>query len=130
MAENLKLFNEHSEYAEFVQTEDLARPNVSYCIEENEVHYNPMIIESLASIANLGENPSNALWTPTDDELLYIQTAFDAQEEDSVDWSSATLYVIKRSDIYKIWSDGSNTNGWEIAVNFNYKIEYFDQPAE
>ena len=43
MAENLKLFNEHSEYTEFVQTDDFTRPNVSYCIEEDEVHYNPII---------------------------------------------------------------------------------------
>ena len=43
MAENLKLFNEHSEYESFIQTEEFIRPNVSYCIEENEVHYNPII---------------------------------------------------------------------------------------
>lgn len=43
MAENLKLFNEHSEYEGFIQTDDFTRPNVSYCIEEDEVHYNPII---------------------------------------------------------------------------------------
>lgn len=126
MAENLKLFNEHSEYGSFIQTEGFVRPNVSYCIQENEVHYNPVIIESLASLANLGENPNNILWTPTSDELMYIQTAFDASEKDSVDWSSATFYVTKKSSNYKVLGDG--TGGWEIAVNFNYKIEYFDQP--
>lgn len=128
MAENLKLFNEHSEYGSFIQTEGFTRPNVSYCIEENEVHYNPVIIESLASIANLGENPDNALWTPTDDELMYIQATFDASEEDSVDWGSGTLYVTKQSTRYNIW--GNDTGGWQIAVDFNYKIDYFHQPME
>lgn len=125
MAENLKLFNEHSEYGSFIQTEGFVRPNVSYCIEENEVHYNPVIIESLASIANLGENPNSALWTPTSDELIYIQATFDASEEDSVDWSNATLYVSKYSDSYNIWSNGIS---WQIAVDFNYKIDYFYEP--
>lgn len=41
MAENLKLFNEHSEYESFIQTDDFTRPNVSYCIQEDEVHYSP-----------------------------------------------------------------------------------------
>lgn len=123
MAENLKLFNEHSEYGSFIQTEGFTRPNVSYCIEENEVHYNPVIIESLASIANLGENPDNVLWTPTSDELMYIQATFDALDAGSVDWSEGTLYVSKDNDNYNIW--GNNVGGWQIAVDFNYKIDHF-----
>lgn len=43
MAENLKLFNEHSEYEDFIQTDDFTRPNVSYCIQEDEVHYSQVI---------------------------------------------------------------------------------------
>lgn len=39
--EYLKLFENHSQYADFIKTEDFVRPNVSHCIEENEVHYNP-----------------------------------------------------------------------------------------
>ena len=38
----IKLFNEHPEYQEYISgNADL--PNVSYCIEEDEVHYNPYI---------------------------------------------------------------------------------------
>ena len=43
MAENLKLFNEHSEYEDFIYTDDFTRPNVSYCIQEDEVHYNQIV---------------------------------------------------------------------------------------
>lgn len=128
MAENLKLFNEHSEYGSFIQTEGFTRPNVSYCIEENEVHYNPVIIESLASIANLGENPNHVLWTPTSDELMYIQATFDALDAGSVDWSEGTFYVSKDNDNYNI--GGNNVGGWVIAVDFNYKIDHFYRPME
>lgn len=38
---NLTLFEDHSGYVEYVQSEDFTMPNVSYCVEQNEVHYNP-----------------------------------------------------------------------------------------
>jgi len=42
MLKYLKLFNEHSNYEAFRETSDFLKPNVSYCITENHVHYNPM----------------------------------------------------------------------------------------
>ena len=43
MGKYLKLFNEHTEYVAFTQTEDFVLPNVSHCITENHVHYNPIV---------------------------------------------------------------------------------------
>ena len=43
MGKYLKLFNEHTEYEAFKQTEDFILPNVSHCITENHVHYNPWV---------------------------------------------------------------------------------------
>lgn len=40
---NLKLFQTHSDYETFVSGGTMVRPNVSHCITENEVHYNPYI---------------------------------------------------------------------------------------
>ena len=37
----LKKFNNHNNYSDFTQTADFVKPNVSLCVEENEVHYNP-----------------------------------------------------------------------------------------
>lgn len=41
MGKYLKLFNGHAEYEAFKQTSDFIKPNVSHCVQENEVHYNP-----------------------------------------------------------------------------------------
>ena len=41
MAKYLKLFDTHAEYESFIQT-DFDKPNVSYCKDNNEVHYNPV----------------------------------------------------------------------------------------
>ena len=41
MAKYLKLFDTHAEYEAFIQT-DFDKPNVSYCKDNNDVHYNPL----------------------------------------------------------------------------------------
>ena len=43
MAKYLKLFNNHEDYLNFKKTDDFILPNVSHCVQENEVHYNPYI---------------------------------------------------------------------------------------
>jgi len=43
MSTYLKLFNNHQSYDDFTKTSDFVKPNVSHCISENEVHYNPYI---------------------------------------------------------------------------------------
>ena len=44
MTKYLKLFDNHSGYTAFTQTEEFVRPNVSHCVGENHVHYNPLLI--------------------------------------------------------------------------------------
>ena len=39
----IKLFENHSNYEDFVDGGTMENPNVSHCIQENEVHYNPFI---------------------------------------------------------------------------------------
>lgn len=43
MGKYIKIFNNHSEYEAFKASEDYITPNVSYCVNENEVHYNPYV---------------------------------------------------------------------------------------
>lgn len=39
----IKYFNDHSEYLEYINSQDRILPNVSLCDSQNEVHYNPYI---------------------------------------------------------------------------------------
>ena len=63
MAKHLKLFNNHDDYSDFTETSDFILPNVSHCIEENEVHYNPYVrpIHNGHEYVDLGL-PSGTLW--------------------------------------------------------------------
>lgn len=42
MGKYIKKFDTHSDYEDFLETEDFIRPNVSYCVDNVEVHYNPI----------------------------------------------------------------------------------------
>ena len=39
----LKKFNNHNDYTTFLSSSDYITPNVSLCVTENEVHYNPYV---------------------------------------------------------------------------------------
>ena len=41
MGKYIKKFDTHSDYEDFIETEDFICPNVSLCAQENEVHYSP-----------------------------------------------------------------------------------------
>jgi hypothetical protein len=39
----IKLFETHNEYETYINGQDVLLPNVSYCEDNNEVHYNPYV---------------------------------------------------------------------------------------
>ena len=43
MGDYLKLFETHAEYQTYEQSGDMLKPNVSYCEDNNCVHYNPYV---------------------------------------------------------------------------------------
>ena len=43
----IKLFGSHSDYEDFVSGDTMELPNVSHCVEENDVHYNPYVRPNL-----------------------------------------------------------------------------------
>lgn len=43
MKKYLRLFQNHNDYSHFKGTSDFILPNVSHCVQENEVHYNPLV---------------------------------------------------------------------------------------
>ena len=43
MGKYIKKFDTHSDYEDFIETEDFIKPNVSYCVNDVEVHYNQLL---------------------------------------------------------------------------------------
>ncbi len=44
MSKYLKRFSTHTEYETYINGDDVLKPNVSYCEDNNEVHYNPFVL--------------------------------------------------------------------------------------
>ena len=61
MAKYLKLFNNHEDYSNFKKTTDFILPNVSHCVQENEVHYDARPIHNGHAYIDLGLT-SGTLW--------------------------------------------------------------------
>lgn len=62
MGKYIKKFDTHSDYEDFIETEDFIKPNVSYCIDNVEVHYNPYVDPYNGhAYVDLGL-PSGTLW--------------------------------------------------------------------
>lgn len=88
MGKYLKLFNNHSLYNEYLTSDNFIRPNVSHCIQENEVHYNPydysdryltfVALEDGATFTfngTTGDNINNVALYSTDDGETWVQIA-------------------------------------------------------
>lgn len=59
----LKKFNQHTDYETFMDSRDLIYPNVSYCVDRSEVHFNPDPYNG-HKFVDLGL-PSGTLWATT-----------------------------------------------------------------
>ncbi len=89
----IKLFENHSQYEDFIETENFVKPNVSHCIQENEVHYNPH--------------------TFADEYITFV-----AKENGTFTFTSQNSNVISYStDGGETWTQGNS-----VSVNTNDKV--------
>ena len=59
MGDYLKLFEEHADYETYIEGQDVILPNVSYCEDNNCVHYNPQINKNIIYKASAKLQESN-----------------------------------------------------------------------
>lgn len=79
MTKYIKLFETHSDYNTYITGQDKVLPNVSYCEDNNEVHYNPWTDPKLVCKYNITDTTSaTALRTE------YEQNMFKSMEIDGV----------------------------------------------
>ena len=63
---HLKKFNQHSGYDDFTETVDFILPNVSHCIVENDVHYNPEDVTKLIITYTIANDQNIELYSARD----------------------------------------------------------------
>ena len=109
MGKYIKLFGEHSQYETFIGGEgdtEFIKPNVSHCIEENEVHYNPII---------------------HDYSKDYL--TFDILESGAIIWKASSEQIVGKTISYSInngeWTDiTSSINGASFDISAGDKVRF------
>ena len=112
--EFIKLFQNHSEYGGFVSGGTMVKPNVSHCIQENEVHYNHyhdyskdyLTIESLEDNNIISLYASNTSITKTVSVSTDNGTTW-TEYTSSVSSSGTTLATLNNGD--KLLVKGENS---------------------
>lgn len=112
--EYLKLFENHSQYADFIETEDFVRPNVSHCIEENDVHYNKLPAYVTLEIT-----------VPDDDTLVW----FFSSHNSNIAYVEVNNVKIQMTDSFQADDDfifyGATLNAGEYTVKYYLTNETF-----
>ena len=91
MGQYLKLFQTHSQYVSFLNTQDFIKPNVSYCLDRtDEVHYNPDIETRLIVTYNV-TIPSIQLYAYDSNFSVTGAVMFDKIEIDGTEVSVADI---------------------------------------
>lgn len=80
MEEYIKLFNTHAEYIAYINGEDSIFPNISYCEDNEEVHYNPSE-ESVRHFISIDKLPGDCCDEDTGELLPYD---YEISEEDYI----------------------------------------------
>jgi len=118
MGKYIKLFETHAAYNAYINGSDKVLPNVSYCKNENEVHYNPYIELKLIATFNITDT-SKATKIMTINQYSKIEiddTVID--NNDIINYNGGYGYVFNTTGEhtikYTLLGDEYNSNGTVI----------------
>ena len=138
MGKYLKKFATHVEYTAFTQTEDFIKPNVSYCENENEVHYNPWTETRIVGKFNVTDTSSatNIMYSNSTSQFSEIEIddvvqpsvvdsyTFDTTGEHTVKYTLANPTTIGGSAFEGCTSLTSVTIGNGVTTIGGYAFTY------
>ena len=87
--EYIKLFRNHSDYEDFTSGGTMMKPNVAHCVNENEVHYNPIphdYKKDYFTIESLEDN-NTIYWEATNSN---IRKTISASTDNGQTWTAFT----------------------------------------
>ena len=114
----LKKFETHSQYETYINGSDVALPNVSLCVQQNEVHYNPIVIvQPLIATYNVTDasNPT-LLFVGAESMGFSASTIYDKIEIDGVEIDMSDLVSIEDADM--------TLYGYQISSTGEHVIQY------
>ena len=133
MGDYLKLFETHSEYETYIGGQDVLLPNVSYCEDNNCVHYNPYVhnyADDYLTFIALQNNSSLEL--KKFDEYNWEEITPTANVEYSTDgfnWSTWDYSAITLNQGETVYIRGNNPSGFSTPnYDDDYTVHFFSTP--
>ena len=114
MGKYLKLFDTHADYNTYITGSDKVLPNVSYCVDNNEVHYNPWTDPRLIITYNVEDTSE-----PT---LLYhyiIDSWYDVETGQTVEVETIGVNLFEKIEIDGVEASISDLDSDEGYYQFN-----------
>lgn len=101
MGQYLKLFDTHTNYQNFVNSGEMLRPNVSHCVVDQHVHYNPFIDYSKEYLTFESLEDDNTIYLKASDAS--ITKTISVSTDNGSTWTECT-------------SSSTNVNGTTLAT--------------
>ena len=111
MKKYLTLFNSHAEYEQYVSG-NFEKPNVSHCVQEDDVHYNPWVETRLVTKFNVTSTTETT-------HIINATRNISGVEIDGVQQSSVDTY-------YKFSTTGEHTVKFTLDESSFYKNELYE----
>jgi hypothetical protein len=120
-----KLFKLHSEYETYINSEDKLLPNLSYCEDVNDVHFNPWVAPSrvLTAVYNIP--------TTANPISLYLDEFPNEIESVLVTRPNGTTFELSSSDLVEydsIYEEGDPFLGYQFDMTGEHTFEYTFKP--
>jgi hypothetical protein len=118
MGNYLKLFETHSEYNTYINGQDVILPNVSYCEDNNCVHYNPWTYaeEYLTFVA---KESGTFTFTPQNSNVISYST------DDGTTWTEGNSVEVSNGDkvIWKGTMTPSSNGIGKFGASGNFDVQ-------
>ena len=124
MADYLKLFETHSQYEAYMGGE-IALPNVSHCISENEVHYNPIHDYSKDYFTTIAKESGTITFKYTSGGTTEAFTSMSYKKNDG-EWVT-TQYDPNNGNTINVPVNSGDKVQWK---GINSTFDYYDESTE
>lgn len=116
MGKYIKTFEYHDDYSDFINTNDFIKPNVSHCINENEVHYNPLLPSGTLYRGNDIIAQREIYYNETDN--FYDRIFLTNTTSDTITYDRITLNLYKGAQDVTVTNDNSDIS-FDYSMNGN-----------
>lgn len=124
-------FNNHTEYSAFTESEDFITPNVSLCVAEWDVHYNPVVAVTGVALSKnsitIGEGLTETLTaTVLPEDATNKRLTWSSSDESIATVEGGVVTAVGEGDatITVTTVDGGYTAQCEVSIRSTRKIYY------